>query len=158
MRSMIISAKATLMVKCCTNQTRPGTSVTALSSACLKCSDTTGSEFVISSCAPCMPWQLSDKDQNAHDAPEITFTKAGAWAWRHLRNEKVRGSSPLSSTIFYGFNQVICSHGSSAEFPPYFSHVVPVCRRYGSRPKPAASEDGSRNAVYELSCRSACRS
>jgi hypothetical protein len=89
MRSMIISAKATLMVKCCTNQARPGTSVTALSSACLKCSDTTGSEFVISSCAPCVPRQLSDKDQNAHDAPEITFTKAGAWAWRHLCNEKV---------------------------------------------------------------------
>ena len=96
MRSMIISAKATLMVKCCTNQARPGTSVTALSSACLKCSDTTGSEFVISSCAPCVPRQLSDKDQNAHDAPEITFTKAGAWAWRHLRNERVRRSRPLA--------------------------------------------------------------
>jgi hypothetical protein len=84
------------MVKCCTNQARPGTSVTALSSACLKCSDTTGSEFVISSCAPCVPRQLSDKDQNAHDAPEITFTKAGAWAWRHLRNERVRRSRPLA--------------------------------------------------------------
>jgi hypothetical protein len=49
------------------------------------------------SCGPCVARQLSNQDQNAHDAPEITFTEAGAWAWRNLRNEKVRGSSPLSS-------------------------------------------------------------
>ena len=51
-----------------------------------------------SPCAPCVPPQFADQDQNAPNAPEVTLTKAGALAWRHLRNEKVRGSSPLSST------------------------------------------------------------
>jgi hypothetical protein len=31
-----------------------------------------------SPCAPCVPRQLSDQDQNAHNAPEITLTTPGA--------------------------------------------------------------------------------
>ena len=54
------------------------------------------------SVCPCVPRQLSDQDQNAHNASEITLPIAGALAWRHLRNEKVRSSSPLSSTTYKG--------------------------------------------------------
>jgi hypothetical protein len=74
------------------------------------------------SVCPCVPRQLSDQDQNARNAPEVALSKAGAWAWRHLRNDKVRGSSPLSSTIAALLEPSPCAmwstRAASALIPP----------------------------------------
>jgi hypothetical protein len=61
-------------------------------------------------CPPCAP-EPRRPSSHAHDAPGAVPHAVDAWAWRHLRNEKVRGSNPLSSTKY---NKALTRRNASA--------------------------------------------
>jgi hypothetical protein len=77
-------------------------------------------------CAPCVlrplaPGHIMHAMHRRPQRPSVV-----PWTGRSLRNEKVRGSSPLSSTILnMALTRSFCSHGSSAGFPPVILACAP---------------------------------